>query len=278
VDPLLAAIADLRSGDLERARKVLARPLEPALVTHVIPLLAREGLVTDAVRALRAAGVRATGQLLDALLDPAVSFAIRRRVPRVLQACPTQRAVDGLMLGLADERFEVRYQCGIALARLLHQGASIALRREDVLAAAQREIDVDRRVWEVRPPGAPQGLEASLAEAPPAERLLIDRTSRSLEHIFRVLSLSLDREPLDLAYRALYADDPHLRGTALEYLENVLPEPIRERLWPYLGARARGAPAARPSQQAREELLRSAAAIPRVPPSLRRKKEKEPEG
>ncbi|WP_437631888.1 hypothetical protein [Sorangium sp. So ce854] len=229
-DAVLAATADLRSGDPERVRRALARELDPALVPHVIPLLEREGLNAEAIRALRGVAQRATGQLLDALLDPSLSLAVRRRLPRVLQACPTQRAADGLMLGLADERFEVRYQCGVALARLLQQRAPIHLRREDVIEAAMREIAIDRRVWDAQPPTAsPSG------EAPPAERLLVERTSRSLEHVFRVLSLCLEREPLEIAYRALHADDAHLRGTAIEYLENVLPPPIRESLWPYLG-------------------------------------------
>ncbi|WP_207217614.1 MULTISPECIES: hypothetical protein [Sorangium] len=231
-DPVLAAVADLRSGEPERVRRALAREPDPALVPHLLPLLERDGLISDALRALRAVAPRSTGQLLDALLDPAVSLAVRRRIPRVLQACPTQRAADGLMLGLADERFEVRYQCGVALARLLQQRAPIHLRRDDVIAAAMREIEIDRRVWDAQPPNA-----SPPAEAPLAARLLVERTSRSLEHVFRVLSLCLEREPLEIAYRALHADDAHLRGTALEYLENVLPAPIRESLWPYLGAR-----------------------------------------
>ncbi|WP_437777281.1 hypothetical protein [Sorangium sp. So ce1097] len=272
-DAVLAATADLRSGDPERVRRALARELDPALVPHVIPLLEREGLNAEAIRALRGVAQRATGQLLDALLDPSLSLAVRRRIPRVLQACPTQRAADGLMLGLADERFEVRYQCGVALARLLQQRAPIHLRREDVIEAATREIAIDRRVWDAQPPTAsPPG------EAPRAERLLAERTSRSLEHVFRVLSLCLEREPLEIAYRALHADDAHLRGTAIEYLENVLPPPIRESLWPYLGIgttapaepraaeepRAEEPRAPRLPEQALDELRRSAANIPRA--------------
>ncbi|WP_159397798.1 hypothetical protein [Sorangium cellulosum] len=270
-DPVLAATADLRSGDPERVRRALAGELAPALVPHVLPLLEREGLLSDAIRALRGVAPRATGQLLDALLDPSLSLAVRRRVPRVLQACPTQRAADGLMLGLADERFEVRYQCGVALARLLQQRAPIHLRREDVIEAAKREIAADRQVWDAQPPnGELQG------EAPHLTRLLIERTSRSLEHVFRVLSLCLEREPLEIAYRALHADDPHLRGTALEYLENVLPEPIRESLWPYLGAR-HTAPAEprserRPAEHALDELRRSTATISRAAISAARRR------
>jgi hypothetical protein len=193
----------------------------------------------------------------------------------VLQACPTQRAADGLILGLADERFEVRFQCGVALARLLQQRAPIHLRHDDVIEAAMREIAIGRRVWDAQPPNV-----APPVEAPLAERLLVERTSRSLEHVFRVLSLCLEREPLEIAYRALHADDAHLRGTALEYLENVLPAPIRESLWPYLGARAPAPPepsaaeprAPRLPEHALDELRRSAASIPRASISAARRR------
>jgi len=61
----------------------------------------------------------------------------------------------------------------------------------------------------------------------------------------------LPREPLQIAFRSLYTDDRNLQGTALEYLEGVLPAPIRDRLWPFLEDRR---PMAR-STRAREEIL-----------------------
>ena len=68
---------------------------------------------------------------------------------------------------------------------------------------------------------------------------LRDRVDRNLEHIFRLLSFILPKEPLRVAYRGLHTDDEHLRGTALEYLETVLPVEIRDRLWPFLEDRRR---------------------------------------
>lgn len=62
--------------------------------------------------------------------------------------------------------------------------------------------------------------------------LLRDRASRSLEHLFTLLSLIFPRQTLRLAFHGLHTDDAYLRGTALEYLETVLPESIWARLWP----------------------------------------------
>jgi hypothetical protein len=68
----------------------------------------------------------------------------------------------------------------------------------------------------------------------PLDEFVRDRAGQSLAHVFTLLSLVLPREPLQIAFRSLHSDDKQLRGTALEYLEGVLPASIRERLWPFL--------------------------------------------
>ena len=62
----------------------------------------------------------------------------------------------------------------------------------------------------------------------------------------------LPPEPLRIAFRGLHTDDPRLRGTALEYLEGVLPPRIREQLWPFLEDRR---PAASRETRPRDEIL-----------------------
>lgn len=184
---------------------------------------------------------RCTGQLLDTLLDHAQDPVVRRRIPRVLKAAPTQRAADGLLMGLRDERPDVRYRCTQALVRIKQQTPEIAMSRQDLIAAALREISVER----------PSG--------------------RSLDHVFSILSLALEKEPLDIALQALRAGDETLRGTALEYLENVLPEPVREKLWPQLGTPPQHAPSGRLTEELRDDLLRSTASLARRRSESRRR-------
>lgn len=252
---MLKAISDLRSGDTERMHKVLAdaAPMDPALVAHAIALLGHKTLRHDALHALRRAAHRANGQLVDALLDPDVPVVVRRRMARVLRRCPTQRTVDGLLSGLADKRFEVRYQCGVALWSIAEEDPSLEMPRDVVLDAVRREVDVERDVWETQ---AIVDVEESNEDSVLSD-LLSDRKSRSLEHVFRILSLTLDREPLMLALKALEGDDQRLRGTSLEYLENVLPDDIRRRLWPFLDDRRAKSTPARPRREVVEELLAS---------------------
>ena len=90
------------------------------------------------------------------------------------------------------------------------------------------------------------------------DEFLKDRAGQSLAHAFTLLALVLPTAPLQIAYRGLHTDDPKLRGTALEYLEGVLPQDIYQRLGPFLGRDQQ--PAARdvrPRDEILADLLRS---------------------
>lgn len=253
---LRADVEALMSGDEKRIRAALERdgPLSIRLVTFAIPLLARRDLYKRVVKSLSTVAPKVTGQLVDALLDPERPFVIRRRVPRVLAEVSSRRASDGLFAGLKDERFEVRYQCGQALASIRERDPdAVEFSRETVYAAARRELEVGKKVWES------QRLldEDPQDRSPWLDDVIRSRLHRSLEHVFTILSIGLDREALTLSLKALGSDDRSLRGTALEYLENVLPDDIRKRLWPFISAGDRGRRESRPRQEIVEDLLKS---------------------
>jgi HEAT repeat protein len=176
---------------------------------------------------------KTTGQLVDALCDERSEFDVRRRIPRILSECPTRGAADGLIRGIADERFEVRYACARALLRITARDPGIVIAPEKVTAMVKREVALGKDVWESQP--APELDEDE--NDPPAliDRLLRDRIDRSLEHVFTLLALMLDRQSLHIAFKALHDSDQRLRGTALEYLETVLPDEVRDAVWPFLG-------------------------------------------
>jgi hypothetical protein len=254
VPPVVDKTSILLSGKAGQIRDILSaeQPLDPALVPHVINLLAWDETAPDAIRALRRTSASTTGQLIDALVDVEQDFSIRRRIPRVLANEPTQRSADGLMLGLQDQRFEVRFRCGRALARVREQNPELRLSSDEVIAAVLREVAVDRRVWESH-----RLLDAlDDRDSLFVDRFLANRASRSLEHVFTILSLALPKEPLRIAYRGLHTDDRELKGTALEYLETILPESVRISLWPFLEAE-RTEPTTKSRDQILEELMKS---------------------
>jgi hypothetical protein len=110
LDPTLARMEELRSKDSVRVARVLhpeAR-FDPLVVAQVIRLLAWDEVSGRARMYLEAGGRRIIGQLNDALADEEIDFAIRRRIPRLLARQPSQFAVDGLLAGLLDVRFDIR--------------------------------------------------------------------------------------------------------------------------------------------------------------------------
>jgi hypothetical protein len=175
-------------------------------------------------------------------------------VARVFSVCVSQRAVDGLMLGLDDPRFEVRFQCGRSLTSIVEKNPKVRIGAEQIFAVVLKEVNVGRLVWESRRllDEFDEQDRASLVNA-----AVRDRASQSLAHVFTLLALVLPSEPLQIAFRSLHTNDQYLQGTALEYLEGLLPTPIRERLWPFLeDRRTRGGPQ-RPRDQVLADLMRS---------------------
>jgi AAA family ATP:ADP antiporter len=247
-------ILALRSRDRERVLQVLRdeNGLPASLVPHTIPLLAWDAVAQDAVRALRKVAEEYVGELTDALVNPNQPFAVRRRVARVLAICVSQRAFDGLMLGLEDPRFEVRFQAGRAMGAILEKSAFVRVHRERVFDAIRREVTVSRPVWEGQ-----RLLDATGDRESFVDEFIKDRAGQSLAHVFTLLSLVLPALPLQVCYRGLHTDDPKLRGTALEYLEGVLPPDIRNHLWPFLGTEPSGRGHARDREEILADLMRS---------------------
>jgi AAA family ATP:ADP antiporter len=247
----------VRGGNSAEVRRVLTDfPLSTEQVETAIELLAWDAVAPVAVAALRKVASSNTRLLLRHLLDPNEDFAIRRRLVNVLAASRSPEAFEGLAQALNDRRFEVRYRAGRALTQMAGQVDGARMDRERVLAVILNEMGVDRGVWESR-----QLIDAAEEEYSPMEaEVLRDRVSRSMEHLFTLLSLIYPRETLRLAFHALHTNDPYLRGTALEYLETVLPDTIWGRLLPLL---EQGEVPARPrgSADALRDLLASRESI-----------------
>ena len=257
LDEPLDLLRQLRSGERDRVLVALesAPRFESMHVAQALQLLAWDDVTTQVRRAIERRAERHVGLLVDALLDGATDFAIRRRIPRVLVSAPTQRTLDGLVLGLSDGRFEVRYQCSRAMDRIMVAEPTLRVDPDRIFQVVERELSVARPVWNGH--RLLDRFESSDAVMYLDEHLR-DRANRSLEHVFSLLVTVLPREPMKVAFRVVHADDPMLRGLALEYLTGVLPEPVRQRLWDILDAgQGRGGGQARPSQSALEALLES---------------------
>jgi hypothetical protein len=231
-DPVVAAIATLRSGDLLRIRQLLRSPPADTLVVGaLVPLLANKELLEPVVKTLSAYGPRAAGQLVDALLDSGTPDLVRRRLPFVLKSCASIRARDGLVQALAVSSLEVRLRCGRALLALTDKHPELALSPAAVYEAVERELRGASDDGVVR------------------------------EHVFTLLSLVLEREPVQIAALAFDSGDMYLRGTALEYLEVVLPSGIFAALAPRLSVAPGPVTHKRGAAMVRAQLLEAGATI-----------------
>jgi len=269
IDDAALCLAELRSGQADRVRRALQaqRPLDPVLVPAVIDLLAWNAIYGAARETLLSVRSPIAGQLGDRLADPHCDVAIRRRIPSLLLAVGGRRAMEALLVGLADERFEVRFRSARALDELVCRQPELAPPADVIYDAIERELSVDRNIWRSR---RLLGDQPPLEQIPHLDEILRERADRSLEHLFSLLALVLPREPLKAAFRSLHADDDALRALALEYLDGVLPRSLGSRLREILEQ----PPAAGPLDAARavDELLRSHASIEL---SLRRRLEAE---
>jgi ATP/ADP translocase len=234
-DTLVEAIIGLRASRADRIRKVIrgASPVDIRLVPFVIPLLGRNDLFPDALRFLRAAAPRSTGILVDHLLDAETPSIVRARIPRVLKSVPTPKVLSGLLEALDDPAFMVRHQAAVALANITGRDASLTLSPEAIFVRVLRELKLN------------------------------EEGAKVLEHAFTLLGLALERQHLRRALQALQTENQRLRGTALEYLENVLPEDIREALWPRIATESARLALRRSRREIELDLLRAMNGLPR---------------
>ena len=253
--PLHDAIQGGKAGEVREALAQLA--LAADQIEPAIELLAWDAVAPSAIQALSHVAAARLDLLLTHLLDPEEDFAIRRRLVNVLASCRSVEAFEGLLRALGDRRFEVRYRAGRALSRMAPEVPGLQVDRERVLGVVQQEIAVGRGVWESR-----QLIDLPDDETSPMEAELVrDRANRSLEHLFTLLSLILPRDTLRLAFHGLYTGDAYLRGTALEYLETVLPETIWLKLWPLIEQGESQPVRSRTADQALKDLVNSKGSI-----------------
>jgi ATP/ADP translocase len=231
-DPVVAAIVEFRSGDLMRIRAALRDPpRDPLIIGSLVQLLARDDVVRLAVSALAGFGARAAGEMVSVLLDPTTPDVVRRRLPLALKSCPSAIARDGLLTALDGFAFEIRLRCGRALLALTDEHPDLLKPFPAALALAERELRSGGEMHRVR------------------------------EHVFNLLALALEREPVGIAARAFATEDAYVRGTALEYLETVLPVRLFSALQPLLAAAGPVPARRRSATEVRAELLRAGATM-----------------
>jgi len=229
-DPEVDAIRELRCQDEKRIRRVLLnKPITPALLPHVLVLLRDQKVLREALNAAKPLASIATGQMTDYLLDRHQHPLIRRRIPLLLGQADNARSVLGLTLGLQDAELDVRFRCAGALGRIKTNHPHLPVDTETLWRVIHQEI------------GRLRGADT-----------LSKHGVEPLRHLFNLLGVILGPDVMGICYDSLQSEDPRLRGTALEYLDNQLPQDVRTTLWPLIAS----GPAAPKSDRSAQEILR----------------------
>jgi hypothetical protein len=204
-------------------------------VPALMRLLAQSSTYEKARAALLAREDIALPVLLKSLTDEKMDLSISRRIPRLLAQSKNALVDQTLLVALEKQKFEIRYHIGVALMRRKGQRLITLTKeqKETIWSAIRAEVHLDRPIWEMQ-----ELLEDADSAADPdgfVTRKVEMRGALSLEHTFRLLALVLDSEVIEACYRGITGDSEEHRGFALEYLENVLPDEVRTRIWPFIG-------------------------------------------
>jgi hypothetical protein len=206
---LVREVRTLLGQDAGALRSLLSGPaLDQRLAAFVVPHLASDHLAKPALAALRNMGQDVVGLLADVMLSSAQPVAVRRRVPHVLRGLRGPRVVSALTRALGAEALEVRFRAALALAEVTQDERELLPDSKEVFALALAEL----------------------------ERGALSQDAS--DHVFALLSLSLTRGSMELVRQGLRTEDRKLRGTALEYLESLLPDAVRAPLVEALAERA----------------------------------------
>jgi hypothetical protein len=228
VEQLVNALRILVGNNFKALRDLLSGPpLDPRLAAFVIPHLGQEALAKPAVEALRAMGPAVYGVLSEAMHSTSLPVVVRRRIPHVLRSARGDRVVHTLFGALSCAGIEVRYRAALALSEVTHEDRSLLPDPAQVYALVLNEV-----------------------EHGPLDRAAID-------HVFALLALTMHRGSLELARQGVLSEDRKLRGTALEYLESLLPETVRTPLVSALAEHTGPRAGKQPNLDALGELQRS---------------------
>jgi hypothetical protein len=237
LDPELELLSDLRSRDIGRVSAALARKASMSRmhVAQIVDLLAWDPALQPARSALEQLVSSHTGMLVDAMLDQSSDFVVRRRLPRILATVASEQSLLGLVQGLDDPRFEVRYYCSRGITKILGMNPALSIDRSRLIAIVERELSVPPQRWEgYRLLDHPEGDQSSGVTPAPLD------SSRFLEYVLMLLSTIVAREPLDAAVHGVRSDSPGVRALALEYLGQVLPAAVLDRLRELIAATQSG--------------------------------------
>ena len=232
--PLLIPL--MYDADIEVAREAIrsARRLGVADALFVPPLvsLQRHRLLKSQAREVL---VTYGEPILDALgyfmRDEEEDIWIRRHIPGTLALIPVQKSMDLLVGALGDRDGFLRFKVVTAIEKMRREHPELTFSREPIEGLLMQEATRY---------GACLTIQAPLFQSDPTAsrtllgRALVEKSSRTLDRIYRLLGLIYPWKDIASARWAIERGDARARSSAVELLDNLLTGNMRKRLLPLL--------------------------------------------
>ena len=211
------------AGRLGASDYLFVPPLLSLLRNRLLKRAAREVLVGY--------GAEIIDTLAYVMRDTEEDPWVRRHIPATLARIPTQKSADVLVGTLDDPDGFLRFQAVRALGRLRRADDSLNVPAEPVIASLTREAN---RYFSYL------SLHYNLVHHDPVAkdtllaRALDEKLHRTVDRVYRLLSLIYPWKDIAAARWTLEHGDSRGRASALEYLDNLLTGAVRKRVLPVL--------------------------------------------
>ncbi|MBC7928003.1 MAG: hypothetical protein H7039_20345 [Bryobacteraceae bacterium] len=197
----------------------------------LLPMLTSSKLRSEAVASLASFGERIVGTLGDVMLDTTMPQAVRRQIPRVLRAIPSQRSIDLLLSSLGEPDLTIRQSILKALSHLRENHPKLSYGRDSV---TQHILTEARYYYEMS-----AALEPFReAQETPGARMLVQtleaRLKSALDRMFRLLGLRYPPREMYAAYLAVNRQKTDEHTAAIDFLDNVLDREVKRYVLPLL--------------------------------------------
>lgn len=211
------------AADVAReAVRAVGRLGKRALARRLVDRIAESLLTDDIVAALAAMGDRVVPVLRECLADRDLPPRVRSELPGALQAIGTLAAQTTLVDHLLDADTTVRMRTLTALNKLAQIHPSRPIDRGIVETALAAEITGHYRSYQVL-----ATMGGALAAAEPVVDAVRESLVHESERIFRLLKILYPAHDLHSAFVGVQSPDGVVHDNSLEFLDQVLPAPVR---------------------------------------------------
>ena len=230
-DELLHPLLHDEAPSVVRAAiRAVGRGQRRAFVPMLVRRLGDDAFASSAQKALASFGTPILGTLYDHLRDDTLSLRTRLGIPAIFAARPSQLGGRLLVRSLSGLCVPLRHAAIRALSTMQASGA-VDVDPDRIDSVLEIEIERFAAFQQMRRLGtAPSESGAT----PVSKQQLVAWRDETLEAIFRLLGLRYDQRDLYDAYLGLTSENPVLRDSAVEFVDNLVEYRVRRALLPLL--------------------------------------------